>query len=137
MAKRGRPRKHHDLQTTWRMNKRRQRRAARPVTTRTLRRRAQRAAQSAQPTEAHWMITPTVQVLCQDLRCITDVEVPPQSLDVILTDPPYDGQALPLYAALGAFAARCLRPGGSLLVLCGQYFLPEVLAALSGHLRYQ
>lgn len=58
------------------------------------------------------------------------------SVDLILTDPPYGHDAVGLYADLAEFAARKLKPGGSVLAYCGQATLPAVLAAMSPHLRY-
>ena len=59
-----------------------------------------------------------------------------QTVNLIFTDPPYDKEAVSLYADLGHFAARVLRPGGWCLAYTGQAFLPEVLAALSDSLTY-
>lgn len=58
------------------------------------------------------------------------------SIDVIITDPPYPREFLPLYADLAREAARALRPGGSLAVMVGQSYLDEVLASMTPHLRY-
>jgi hypothetical protein len=58
------------------------------------------------------------------------------SVDWIITDPPYPKEFLPVYSDLGAFAARTLKPNGSLLCMVGQSYLPDVLARLSEHLRY-
>lgn len=63
-------------------------------------------------------------------------DLPDGSVDFILTDPPYGYAALPSYAALGEFAARKLKPGGSLVCYTGQSILAEVLGALGEHLRY-
>jgi 16S rRNA G966 N2-methylase RsmD len=63
--------------------------------------------------------------------------VAPSSIDVILTDPPYGRESLPLYESLGVLAATALKPGGSLLAMVGQAHLPAVLNALTPHLRYQ
>jgi len=63
--------------------------------------------------------------------------IPAGSVDAILTDPPYPREFLPLYRELARHAARVLRPGGSCLVLVGQSYLPEILAALAGNLTYQ
>lgn len=58
-------------------------------------------------------------------------------VDCIITDPPYPGEHLESWDALGAFAARHLRDGGSMLAMSGQFHLPEVIARLSAHgLRY-
>jgi hypothetical protein len=64
-------------------------------------------------------------------------EVEGKSLDAIPTDPPYGEDSLPLYSELGSFAARTLKPGGSLLVMTGQLYLPEVIRRLGEHLRYR
>lgn len=58
------------------------------------------------------------------------------SVDLIFTDPPYDLETVPTYSDLGAFAARTLKPGGSLITYLGQYALPEVIARLSEHLKF-
>ena len=62
--------------------------------------------------------------------------VEPGSVALILTDPPYALEALPLYDRLGAFAADKLMPGGSLLCYTGHATLPGALDALGRHLRY-
>ncbi len=58
------------------------------------------------------------------------------SFDVILTDPPYPREYLGLYGLLAQQAARLLRPGGSLLAMAGQSYLPEIFALMTPHLRY-
>jgi site-specific DNA-methyltransferase (adenine-specific) len=58
------------------------------------------------------------------------------SADWIITDPPYEKKYLSLYADLSEFAARVLKPGGSLLAMVGQSYLPEILQLLSRHLTY-
>jgi site-specific DNA-methyltransferase (adenine-specific) len=58
------------------------------------------------------------------------------SVDLILTDPPYNEAATTLYADLARFAARVLRPGGWCLAYSGQAFLPQVLAGMAEHLTY-
>jgi len=67
--------------------------------------------------------------LCADL--------PDSSVDLIFTDPPYDRDSLPLYEAAAEQAARVLRPGGSLILYCGQYLIPDIIAAAIGQgMRY-
>jgi hypothetical protein len=70
-----------------------------------------------------------------DFRKIGD-KIPDASVDLIFTDPPYDRKAIDLYDGLGEFAARVLRPGGSLIAYVGHIQLPDVLTDLSKHLRY-
>jgi ParB-like chromosome segregation protein Spo0J len=59
-----------------------------------------------------------------------------QSVDLILTDPPYGDDALPLWSDLGALAARVLKPGRTFLALTGQRRLAEVIGALTEHLTW-
>lgn len=63
-------------------------------------------------------------------------DIPPGSVDLILTDPPYGDDALPSYAKLAEFAADKLKPGGSLVCYTGQSILPGVLDTLGKYLRY-
>lgn len=55
-------------------------------------------------------------------NCLADA-----SVELIFTDPPYERRQLGQYAELGRFAARVLKPGGSLIAYLGDYALPEVL----------
>jgi hypothetical protein len=50
-----------------------------------------------------------------------------ESSMLVLTDPPYPGEFLPLYEDLGRESLRLLRNGGNLVSLCGTHQLPEVL----------
>jgi hypothetical protein len=59
------------------------------------------------------------------------------SLDLLITDPPYHRQHVPLYGVLADVAAQVLKPGGSLVTMCGQSCLPEILALMTPHLTYQ
>jgi len=63
-------------------------------------------------------------------------DLPDQSVDIILTDPPYPQEYLPLWDDLGKFAARVLKPTGVLLAYSGQLHLPQVLEMLTKHLRW-
>jgi len=69
-----------------------------------------------------------------DFRDVLEVE--PASVSLILTDPPYPREYLPLWDALGEFAATALIDGGSLIAYCGQSILPDALDRLRPHLRY-
>lgn len=60
------------------------------------------------------------------------VDLPENSVDAVITDPPYPKEFLPVYGSLAKLAARCLKPGGVLLAMIGQSYLPEVLDALRG-----
>lgn len=70
-----------------------------------------------------------------DFRTVLQ-DIADNSVDLIVTDPPYAEEFLPLYGDLGSFASRVLKPGGSLICYTGQAFLPEALNSLGQHLRY-
>lgn len=78
-------------------------------------------------------LTPEIRV--GDFRDVL-ADLPDDSVDLILTDPPYGDEAIPNYEWLAEFAARKLKPGGSLICYTGQSILPDVFAALGKHLRY-
>jgi site-specific DNA-methyltransferase (adenine-specific) len=63
-------------------------------------------------------------------------EIDPGSVDFIITDPPYPREYIPLYSCLSGMANAILKPGGSLIVMCGQSYLPEVMAELAKHMKY-
>lgn len=65
---------------------------------------------------------------------LADVE--PGSVTLVLTDPPYPREYLPLWGDLGKFGAEALTEGGSLVAYCGQSILPDALELLGPHLRY-
>ena len=62
--------------------------------------------------------------------------VEPESIDAIITDPPYPKEFLPVYHDLAQFAAYALKPGGSLIAMTGQSYLPEIMHMFSEHLTY-
>jgi 16S rRNA G966 N2-methylase RsmD len=65
---------------------------------------------------------------------LNDIET--DSVTLVLTDPPYPAEYLPLWSDLGEWSAKHLCDGGSLIAYCGQSILPDVLQRLSEHLRY-
>ena len=75
-------------------------------------------------------------VLVKSLADITREEIADESIDAIITDPPYPKEYVGLFNDLGELAARVLKPGGSLICLVGQSYLPEYLEILSRHLDY-
>ncbi len=62
--------------------------------------------------------------------------VAPGSAKLIFTDPLYHREHLPLYSALGEWAARVLQPGGLLVTYLGTSYLPEVIGRLGQYLEY-
>jgi hypothetical protein len=77
----------------------------------------------------------SLQIERGDFRSVLD-DVDPGSVALILTDPPYPAEYLPLWSDLGSFASERLMVGGSLVAYCGQSILPEALNRLGVHLRY-
>jgi len=63
-------------------------------------------------------------------------QIEPESVDVIITDPPYPKEYLDLYEDLAIVARDLLKPGGSLVVMVGQSYLPEILEKMTPHIRY-
>ncbi len=78
---------------------------------------------------------PQPEIRIGDFRdVLADVE--PGSIDLVLTDPPYDAASVELYRDAAKWAATALKPGGSLVCYAGQSMLPDVLNALGESLRY-
>ncbi len=77
----------------------------------------------------------TVTLHCSDLL---HAPIPEHSVDVIITDPPYPREFLHTYRDLAVLANRVLKPGGSLLAMAGQSYLPEImqLMEVEGDLTY-
>lgn len=75
-------------------------------------------------------------IIIKSLADVTALEIPDESVDAIITDPPYPKDYIELFDDLGALAARVLKPGGSLIALVGQSYLPQYLDRLSRHLDY-
>jgi ParB-like chromosome segregation protein Spo0J len=63
-------------------------------------------------------------------------DIPDQSVDAIVTDPPYNVEGVPLYSDLSEFAARVLKPGRLCIAYCGKMALPEHFERLGKHLEY-
>jgi ParB family transcriptional regulator, chromosome partitioning protein len=54
------------------------------------------------------------------------LEIADNSVDLILTDPPYNEESIPLYGELAKLAQRVLKPGGSLITIIGHYALFKI-----------
>lgn len=65
-----------------------------------------------------------------------DVDIDLGSVDVIITDPPYPKEYLHLYEVLAYRAKDLLKPGGSVLAMCGQSYLPDIMGMMAKHLTY-
>ena len=94
-------------------------------------RRARKAAQArASALERVTSIPPDLHVCAVDR--LHEI-VPSGSVDAIFTDPPYLGEFVRagIYASLARFAVHALRPGGLLMTMLGDLFLPRCLADLT------
>lgn len=63
-------------------------------------------------------------------------ELKPNSIDLILTDPPYQKEFLSLWEDLAKEAKRILKPSGFLISYSGQNNLPKIFEMLTKHLNY-
>ena len=59
-----------------------------------------------------------------------------ESVDYIITDPPYPKEYIPLYEDLSRLAQRVLKANGSMIVMVGQSYLPEVIRLLGEYMSY-
>lgn len=59
-----------------------------------------------------------------------------ESIDLILTDPPYPQKYQHLYGEMAVEAKRILKVGGSLVTLCGHYQVLDVGQDIKEHLRF-
>jgi site-specific DNA-methyltransferase (adenine-specific) len=84
---------------------------------------------TALSSEAWRLIEGDFRDVCRDLA--------PNSIDAIITDPPYPYEYVDLYGDLARIAADVLAPGGSLIAMCGQSYLPEIMALMTPHLTYR
>jgi len=96
------------------------------------RREAEQQAKAASDAD----LPPTIQLRVGDFREVL-TDLPPSSVDAIITDPPYPAEYVPLFDDLGALAARVLKPHGVLVVMTGQLYLYDYLTLLNRHLRYR
>jgi len=58
------------------------------------------------------------------------------SVSLVLTDPPYPAEYLPLWQDLARISARILKPSGFLVTYSGQLYLDKVMQYLGEHLTY-
>lgn len=79
------------------------------------------------------LITDKYRLINADFK---DAGIAPNSIDYIITDPPYVDGVVEHCKALARFASVVLKDGGSCIVMVGQYRLPEVMARMSEHITY-
>ena len=79
----------------------------------------------------------TCQLISSDLNKVQASDLKLGLADVIVTDPPYPKEFLYLYDLLAVKARELLKPGGSLITMVGQSYLPEIMNKLGTTLQYQ
>lgn len=72
-------------------------------------------------------------LICSD---VATLDLGSDEVDVIITDPPYPQEYLPVYKELAHLASYSLKPGGSMFVMIGQSYLPDILALMTPIIRY-
>jgi len=80
-------------------------------------------------------ITERYQLYCCDIKD-AHKKVKENSVDWIITDPPYPKEYLELINSLGEFSLHALKKAGSLICMIGQSYLPEVYSMLIKYLIY-
>jgi len=80
-------------------------------------------------------ITERYQLYCCDIKDAYK-KIRANSVDWVITDPPYPKEYLELIKPLGEFSKRVLKKGGSLICMIGQSYLPEVYSMLKEYLIY-
>ena len=69
---------------------------------------------------------------------VTDLKrhIKPNSLDAIITDPPYPEEYISVFEELGEFASYALKEGAPCVVMTGQAYLGEYINLLRKNLQY-
>jgi len=80
--------------------------------------------------EAELKDTSAIEIKSDDVKLyncdILAAPIKDNSLDVIITDPPYPREFLGCWSKLAEFASKKLKDGGVMIALSGQQFLPDV-----------
>ena len=64
-------------------------------------------------------------------------DIPDNSVDAIITDPPYAKEFLHLYNDIAVRAKRILKRGGSYLTILPHYAIPHIVSSVSEHLKFR
>lgn len=94
-----------------------------------------RKRREALATAAPVVLPDRVDIFHGDFRAVL-ADLADESIDAIVTDPPYGADALGLYDDLARTAHRLLKAGGSMFVMTGQSYLPDVYRLLVDPLDY-
>jgi len=75
-----------------------------------------------------------IKLICKDFRDASEIK--DNSIDLILTDPPYPYEYIDLWSGLSEFASRVLKPNGFCIAYSGHINLPEVMHRMGKHLSF-
>jgi len=84
----------------------------------------------------HYKADKSIRIVNDDFYPWCTENLKNNSVDLILTDPPYSKEYLHVWGQLGEVAARVLKPGGYLAAYSGQLYFNHVMRALDKHLSY-
>lgn len=73
---------------------------------------------------------------CGDAKDILQ-QFPSESVDLVLTDPPYPKKYFYTYEYLANYCPRLMRNGSSLLMIVGHYAIPDVVKIFNKKLKYR
>ena len=77
----------------------------------------------------------TIKIECGDFRDLSR-KINDESIDIIITDPPYPYEFINLWSDLAEIASRILKPSGFVIAYTGKLYLLEVMNRLGEHLEY-
>ncbi len=80
-------------------------------------------------------ITNDCRLIVKDIKELSS-ELEPDGVDLIITDPPYPKEYLYLYEELAKLAKYVLKDGGSMFVMCGQSYIPEIIEKIKPYMDY-
>src|SRR3972149_338806 len=75
------------------------------------------------------------QIICWDFNEIGK-DIPVNSIDFCLTDPPYVKEGIPLYEEVAKLGSHILKPGGFLVVYASDYWLDKTFPKMLNYLDY-
>jgi len=94
------------------------------------------AKQWVEKTRPQSELPSTIQLYTGDF-CEVLAKLHSESIDAIITDPPYHAEFIPSLELLAQHSARLLKPHGVLVVMAANVHIHEYISALDKHLKYR
>jgi len=98
--------------------------------------RREKADQEMERAAQHYVADNSLRIVNADFYSWCNANLEDNSIDLILTDPPYPKDYLHVWDQLGEVASRVLKFGGYLATYSGQLYLDYVMKILGKHLSY-